>query len=298
MMNLPKIVLLISMFGISAVSYAEDCQQALSLYSSKVIQTAASPQLAVEKAKQIVDLCPHVADFQMVYANTLQKAGQYQQALSVWEKADGWTYSKGISTQKQHDRRAEIALNRLEAQLQLQQRVDAQLTLDKLKDDYFNETMSPELAKFVPYYQQLRQQFNDQMMAQPLNSEELKTFVKVKRTLSVEAPEISYQIAFDLNQSQPNAEGMNVLQQFAKSLAENHFQMIQVVGHTDQQGDDAYNLKLSQKRAESVIQLLEHTQPQLKGHLQAIGKGETELLAQGMTEQDHRLNRRVAFILK
>ena len=282
----------------SAVSHAEDCRQAITLYTSKAIQTAASPQLAIEKAKQIVDLCPHVADFQMAYASTLQKAGQYSQALAVWKTAKGLTYSAGLNAQVQQYKRAEIALNTLEVQLQLKQRIDAQLSLDDLKEDYFNTTMSPELTKFVPRYQQLRQQFNDQMTTQPFNAQELQTFVQTKRTLSVEAPEISYQIAFDFNQSQPNIEGMQVLDQVAKSLADSQFQTIHVIGHTDQQGDDAYNLKLSQRRAESVVQLLQRSQPQLKGHLQAIGKGKTELLAHGTTEQDYRLNRRVAFIFK
>jgi outer membrane protein OmpA-like peptidoglycan-associated protein len=67
-----------------------------------------------------------------------------------------------------------------------------------------------------------------------------------------------------------------------------------VEGHTDASGDESYNLKLSEKRSKSVRNYLQSKHGILPQRLEAIGKGEKELLDE-KNPNGHR-NRRVRII--
>jgi outer membrane protein OmpA-like peptidoglycan-associated protein len=70
---------------------------------------------------------------------------------------------------------------------------------------------------------------------------------------------------------------------------------IHIVGHTDSWGSDAYNIKLSQRRATAVADYLrQHTEVAL----QVTYKGETIPLLENTTPQNRAKNRRVAVLLK
>ena len=74
---------------------------------------------------------------------------------------------------------------------------------------------------------------------------------------------------------------------------------LQVISHTDAQGDDASNLKLSQMRSNAVIDYLVGKGIS-KNRLQAIGKGESEIrnhCANGVTcsDKEQEYNRRTEF---
>ncbi len=73
---------------------------------------------------------------------------------------------------------------------------------------------------------------------------------------------------------------------------------IEIIGHTDTQGSDEYNLLLSKQRAMQVIAFL--MKRSISGsRLQAIGKGSREPIADNADDQTRPLNRRVEFrILK
>ena len=71
---------------------------------------------------------------------------------------------------------------------------------------------------------------------------------------------------------------------------------MEVAGHTDSQGRDEMNLRLSQDRAQSVIAALQGRRV-LTGKLQAKGYGETEPIADNGTEAGREQNRRIAFTL-
>ena len=71
---------------------------------------------------------------------------------------------------------------------------------------------------------------------------------------------------------------------------------IRIEGHTDSDGSDVYNLKLSQSRAESVrASLIERGVED--GRLLAVGFGEQQPVAPNTTEDDKARNRRVEFII-
>jgi outer membrane protein OmpA-like peptidoglycan-associated protein len=69
---------------------------------------------------------------------------------------------------------------------------------------------------------------------------------------------------------------------------------ILIVGHTDNQGGDAYNVNLSKRRAASVRRWLEEHDVR-RGAIYVDGKGFHEPYASNATEAGRRLNRRVEF---
>jgi len=70
--------------------------------------------------------------------------------------------------------------------------------------------------------------------------------------------------------------------------------MIEVAGHTDSTGSDAKNFRLSQKRAEAVVQYLAvaHKIP-LRRFVTPMGYGKTESVADNTTAEGRQQNRRV-----
>jgi outer membrane protein OmpA-like peptidoglycan-associated protein len=73
-------------------------------------------------------------------------------------------------------------------------------------------------------------------------------------------------------------------------------QLIEIAGHTDEQGDDAYNLDLSIRRAASVLRYLTSKGVEAK-RLESQGYGETQPLDKSSTPAAYAKNRRVEFII-
>lgn len=99
-------------------------------------------------------------------------------------------------------------------------------------------------------------------------------------------------VYFDFNQATLQPASYPVLDQLAqymKQTADKHFV---IVGHTDNQGNEAYNLRLSEQRAQSVMQylILQGIDPE---RLQSIGMGSTEPIESNHTEWGRAKNRRI-----
>ena len=82
----------------------------------------------------------------------------------------------------------------------------------------------------------------------------------------------------------------NVVTQYGKTT-------VTVVGHTDSDGSTDYNQQLSQRRAQAVIEYFEskNVNPQ---RLAALGRGETEPIADNKTDAGRRANRRVELLVE
>ena len=87
-------------------------------------------------------------------------------------------------------------------------------------------------------------------------------------------------------------ESFSQLDQLGQMMKDNPSIKIKVLGHTDNIASDAYNITLSEKRAESVTKYLTD-----KGidasRLSAIGFGKRMPVADNNTEEGRALNRRV-----
>ena len=73
---------------------------------------------------------------------------------------------------------------------------------------------------------------------------------------------------------------------------------VKILGHTDSDGDDAANLKLSEQRAEAVKNILVTEYKIDESKFTTEGRGETQPLANNNTPEGKAQNRRVEFIFK
>jgi outer membrane protein OmpA-like peptidoglycan-associated protein len=70
-----------------------------------------------------------------------------------------------------------------------------------------------------------------------------------------------------------------------------------VTGHTDSQGNDAYNLNLSENRAAAVRAYLEANMNLPPEQFESIGYGESRPIANNETADGRRLNRRIEILI-
>ncbi len=114
-------------------------------------------------------------------------------------------------------------------------------------------------------------------------------------TLEGDRVRILDKVYFELDSAEIKRESFSLLDEVAEVLLD-HPELIQVAvhGHTDDQGDDTYNLELSLRRAQAVRRYL--VQVGVAGdRLSAQGFGETLPLVQETTETARAANRRVEF---
>ncbi|TDE13328.1 OmpA family protein [Dyadobacter psychrotolerans] len=103
-------------------------------------------------------------------------------------------------------------------------------------------------------------------------------------------------ILFDVNSANIKPESYGVLKEIASVLTENAAVRVQIIGHTDADGDDAANLTLSKKRSESVKEALFKDFGIVKTRLETDGKGEGVPAAPNTTAEGKASNRRVEFV--
>ncbi|MFT3885736.1 MAG: OmpA family protein [Flavobacteriales bacterium] len=101
-------------------------------------------------------------------------------------------------------------------------------------------------------------------------------------------------IKFETGKSTIKKESYGILDQVVKVMQENPSYDLEIHGHTDSQGDDAKNMKLSEDRAAAVRTYLENKGVAAK-HLKSFGHGETMPVADNNTAAGRAQNRRVEF---
>ena len=87
----------------------------------------------------------------------------------------------------------------------------------------------------------------------------------------------SYMVFFDFNKSDLTAQAVRIVDQAAKNAAVEKVTELTVTGHTDTVGSDAYNMRLSRRRAEAVAAELEK-QGVPSGEIEIVAKGKRDLL--------------------
>jgi outer membrane protein OmpA-like peptidoglycan-associated protein len=107
-----------------------------------------------------------------------------------------------------------------------------------------------------------------------------------------------YGIYFDFNESEIKPESESTLKEISKLLSKNPKLNLYVVGHTDNVGDFDYNMKLSQSRANAVVNTLVSKFSVSKNRLVAAGVGPLSPVTANDTEEGKARNRRVELIKK
>ncbi len=108
--------------------------------------------------------------------------------------------------------------------------------------------------------------------------------------------ELKQTVFFDTNKATIKKVSYELLNQVAQAMQDNPTIQVRIEGHTDSQGNDNFNMKLSQRRAESVRTYLigkgvagDRMVPQ--------GYGETVPIADNRTSAGRAQNRRVEFVI-
>ncbi|MEA4904962.1 MAG: OmpA family protein [Petrimonas sp.] len=118
----------------------------------------------------------------------------------------------------------------------------------------------------------------------------------MRSKLITEGKLVTYGITFDVNKADVKPESYGTLKSIADVLNENASVKVKIVGHTDSDGDDAMNLELSRRRAESVKNELVKNFGIDASRMEIEGAGETKPVAPNDTPANKAQNRRVEFV--
>ncbi len=113
-------------------------------------------------------------------------------------------------------------------------------------------------------------------------------------TLTCEQIQISERVEFGSDSDEIERVSHNLLNQVAGVLrTAGYIRRVRVEGHTDSRGDSAYNLDLSQRRANAVRDYL--LEAGVTQDIEALGLGEEIPIADNESSEGRRINRRVEF---
>lgn len=109
---------------------------------------------------------------------------------------------------------------------------------------------------------------------------------------------IREKVQFDFNKATIKPESNSLLAEVAKVMNDNpRLKKIRVDGHASSEGEDAYNMSLSEKRAKAVMDHLVKKGKVDKRRLSFEGFGETTPLQSNDSETGREANRRVEFTI-
>lgn len=103
-------------------------------------------------------------------------------------------------------------------------------------------------------------------------------------------------ITFDFDRSDLKPQFLPVLDNVARTLSEYNQTVVEVAGHTDSVGTDAYNQALSERRANSVAGYL-GSHGVMNQRMIVVGAGESRPVASNDTDYGRAQNRRVEITL-
>jgi len=119
-----------------------------------------------------------------------------------------------------------------------------------------------------------------------------KPAAKPKPKPVAEKVTLAADVLFDFDKAVLKTEGKNKLDDLATKVKAINLEVVIAIGHTDSIGSDAYNQKLSVRRAESVKAYLvsKGVEP---NRIYTEGKGEKQPVASNKTKDGRQKNRRV-----
>lgn len=120
--------------------------------------------------------------------------------------------------------------------------------------------------------------------------------VDLRRKLISEGKISTNGILFDSGSANIQPQSMGIIRQISQVLMQESAMNLKIVGHTDADGSDENNMKLSQNRAQAVKEALVSVYGISGDRLVSEGKGELEPVGDNSTPDGKAQNRRVEFI--
>jgi outer membrane protein OmpA-like peptidoglycan-associated protein len=125
-------------------------------------------------------------------------------------------------------------------------------------------------------------------------TEAASTYVPPPAVAPAPAPK-SYLVFFDFNKSDLTPQAVSIVDTAAKNAGPAKVTQLTVTGHTDTVGSDAYNMRLSKRRAESVAAQLEKDGIP-SSEIEIVAKGKRDLLVPTKDGVREPQNRRVQIV--
>ncbi|WP_313220835.1 OmpA family protein [Stutzerimonas nitrititolerans] len=108
-----------------------------------------------------------------------------------------------------------------------------------------------------------------------------------------EAVRVELDVKFDFDRAEVKSGSYDDIRNLADFMKEYGQTSTVVEGHTDSVGTDAYNQRLSERRANAVRDVLVHQHGLDSSRIEAVGYGESRPVADNATEEGRAINRRV-----
>jgi len=116
--------------------------------------------------------------------------------------------------------------------------------------------------------------------------------------IEIDKPIVLQNIYYDFDKADLRPESVDELEKLIKLLNDNPSIVIQIGSHTDTNGTERYNIKLSDRRAKSVVDYLKE-KGIAKSRLSAFGFGESDpMIYPELSDSDEQANRRTEFRIK
>lgn len=146
----------------------------------------------------------------------------------------------------------------------------------------------------VGHYMDKQQQEMEAALAEEQARHDLEVQRLQDETLKID---IASEVSFDFDSASLKSAFTPTLQKVAEILVRYPHTIIHVVGHTDSVGSERYNMELSRRRAQSVVDYFD-SRGISPSRLVTVGRGESEPRATNDTEAGRQLNRRVEIYVK
>lgn len=297
------------LIAFSHIAHADDCSLADQLYAESLSQTEAQ-QLAT--LKSLVASCPDHALSLNHLGLLMEEVGNFSHAYDYYNQAIQADVNYPAPLAGKAD--VEFIQENYSEAIQSYEKFLALLVIS------INEGDPYELAQYEASYQdklnQARQIASQEALSIDNSIEESGGFVSaetITRQLTVSHDKkrniglsdkpsvplsIDIPIQFDYDSTRLNDSSIQQVKEISKALSSPTLitNRIMIEGHADADGDDDYNLQLSEKRALAVKALLVSAYGLSAQRFKVIGFGESVPIATNRTEEGRAKNRRVRLV--
>ncbi|MEW6555776.1 MAG: OmpA family protein [Elusimicrobiota bacterium] len=171
------------------------------------------------------------------------------------------------------------------------------------KDDYYKNVVPNDVYKIkLTIYDAAGNKAEAEPVEVVVNVPE-KVVVQEVKTIAVKEEKrglvvnLASSVLFDSGKSELKPTAFTPLNEVVKLMQDYPENKVLIEGHTDSYGSNAYNKKLSEKRAQAVYNMLITKYDVDKSRLQVIGYGEEKPIADNKTADGREQNRRVEIII-